>query len=69
MNDKIVKIQFNIWANEEKDATELQQAIFDFIDWFGERGIKVTASKIREAISMWDKNAFVKSKIVEFLNK
>ena len=32
MNDKIVNISFNIWANDESEALELQKQIFDMIE-------------------------------------
>ena len=65
MNDKIVNISFNIWANSEEEAKELRQSIFEFIDWFGQRGIKVSASKLNEAIGRWQSNALVKNSIIK----
>lgn len=65
MNDKIVNISFNVWANSEEEAKELRQSIYDFIDWFGQRGIKVSASKLNEAISRWQSNALVKNSIIK----
>ena len=69
MNDKIVNISFNIWANDASEALELQKQIFDFIDWFGERGIKVSASKLKEALSQWDKNALVRNHVINNFTK
>lgn len=66
MNDKIVNISFNIWANNEDEAKELRKSICDFIDWFGQRGIKVSASKLNDAISKWQDNMLVKNSIVKY---
>lgn len=68
MNDKIVNISFNIWANNEDEAKELRKSICDFIDWFGQRGIKVTANKMTQAINNWQDNAIVKNSIIRYFN-
>ena len=65
MNDKIVNISFNVWANSDEEGARLRKSICDFIDWFGQRGIKVSASKLDEAISNWQKNALVKNSIIK----
>lgn len=66
MDDKIVNISFNIWANSEDEAKELKQSICDFIDWFGERGIKVTASKTLMALGKWHNNPLVRNSIINY---
>lgn len=65
MNDKIVNISFNVWANNEEEGAHLRKSICDFIEWFGQRGIKVSASKLDEAIGNWQKNALVKNSIIK----
>lgn len=65
MNDKVVNISFNVWANNENEAKELRAAICDFIDWFGQRGVKVSASKMTEGISKWQSNFIVKNSIIK----
>ena len=50
MNDKIVNISFNIWANDENEAIELKRMICDFINWHGSQGRKVTASGLMDAM-------------------
>lgn len=65
MNDKIVNISFNVWANSEEEGIRLRNSICDFIEWFGQRGIKVSASKLDEAIGNWQKNALVKNSIIK----
>ena len=64
MNDKVLKIEFNIWGNDESEATELKKAICDFIEWHGQRGIKVSADKLSRAINNWQSNPFVKNSII-----
>ena len=65
MNDKVVNISFNVWANDENEAQELKMAVCNFIDWFGQRGIKVSASKLTEAINNWQNNFIVKNSIIK----
>lgn len=50
MNDKIVNISFNIWANDDNEAAELKKMICDFINWQGNQGRKVTASGLIDAM-------------------
>ena len=69
MNDKIVNISFNVWANSEEEGATLRKSICEFIDWFGQRGIKVSASKLNEAISKWQSNMLVKNSIIKHFNQ
>lgn len=64
MDKEIVKIEFNVWGNTQ-EGEELKKALCDFINIYGQMGIKVTASKMTEAINKWGNNMFVKS----FFNK
>lgn len=64
MNDKIVNISFNVWANDEAEGVALRKSFCDFIDWFGQRGIKVTANKLTEAVNNWQRNLLVKNNII-----
>lgn len=50
MNDKIVNISFNVWANDESEGAELKKMICDFIDWHGSHGRKVTVSGLMDAM-------------------
>lgn len=63
MNNKVVKISFNVWANSEEEGVELQQAICSFIDKQGQEGRKVSASKLTEALNKWANNPFIKQTI------
>lgn len=64
MNDKVVKIEFNIWANNQEEGEALKKAICDFIDWHGQNGIKVSASKLTDALNRWQSNPLVKRSII-----
>ena len=65
MNDKIVKIEFNIWANNDAEGEALKKAICDFIDWHGQRGSKVSANKLTDALNRWQSNILVKNSIIK----
>lgn len=64
MNDKVVTISFNIWANNEEEGKQLTKAICGFVDGIGQMGVKVSASKVTEAINKWQKNPLVKHSII-----
>ena len=64
MNDKVVKIEFNIWANSAEEADELKKEICAFINYHGQQGRKVTASKLVEALRRWQSNPLVKQSII-----
>lgn len=59
MDDKIVKIEFNIWANNEEEGIALKKAICDFIDNQGKQGRKVSAGKLLQAIDKWQHKPFI----------
>ena len=61
---KVFPITINIYAEDEQEAEQARQALGNFIDQLGQMGIPVTGSKIAGGISRWDKNAFVKSQII-----
>ena len=64
MNDQVIKIEFNIWASNEAEVAELKKEICSFIDWHGQQGRKVTASKLTEAIRRWQSNPIVRQSII-----
>ena len=64
MNDKGVKIEFNLWANSEEEAGELKNEIGAFINWHGQQGRKVSASKLTEALRKWQNNPLVRNSII-----
>lgn len=66
MNDKIVKIEFNVWASDESEGEELKKAICGFINLQGAQGRKVSAEKLTSAIRSWDKNPLVRNYITNY---
>ncbi len=67
MNDKVTKIEFNVWANDETEGIEVAKAIGQVIDWYGQRGIKVTANHLKQAIDKWQTNSLVKQGLIGYL--
>ena len=65
MYDKVVKIEFNVWANDEQEGEELKKAICEFINWHGQQGRKVSAPRLTEAIKGWQNNIIVKNSIIK----
>lgn len=61
---KVFPITIKIYAEEEQEAERARQALGGFVDQMGQMGIMVTGNKIADGMSHWDKNAFVKSKII-----
>lgn len=60
------EIKFNIYAESAEEAEEGRRAIVSFIDALAKQGRAVRGRKIAEAVGRWDKNPFIKSKIIEF---
>lgn len=69
MRDKVVHVEFNIYANSESGGEALKKAICDFIAYHGQMGVKVTAEKIAYAINHWQDNFFVKNKVTNYLRQ
>ena len=62
------EIRFNLYAENEQEATEARNAIVGFISTMARQGRAVTGRKIAEAVTRWDRNSFVKNKIIEFFS-
>ena len=60
------EIRFNIYAESIEEAERARIAIINFISEQAKQGRAVTGNKIALAVSQWDKNSFVKSKIIDF---
>ena len=69
MDDKIIKIEFNIWATNEEEVAELRKEICAFIDFHGRLGRKVSARKLTEALRRWQSNPFVRQSIIAHFQK
>ena len=67
---KVFPITVKIYAEDEQEAERARHALGAFVDQMGQIGIMVTGNKIADGMSRWDKNVFVKSRIIEhFKNK
>ena len=62
------EIKFQVYAHSEAEAEDARKAIVSFISQHAQAGRAVTAKKIEEAVSRWDKNPFVKNEIIKFFN-
>lgn len=65
MNDKIVNISFNVWANDESEGAELKKMICEFIDWNGSQGRKVTASGLIDAMTKMRNSSLAMNMIIK----
>ena len=68
MNDKVVKIEFNIFANSELEAEELTRLIKDFINKQCVEGRKIYARKLIDAIKKWQNKTSVINAINNYFN-
>ena len=62
---KVYPITIKIYAEDEHEAAKARHALGGFVDQLGQMGIHVTGNKIADGMSRWDKNAFVRSKIID----
>lgn len=60
------EIKFNIYADSAEEAEAARNAIVGFINDQARQGRAVSGKKIVNAVAMWDKNPFVKSKIIDY---
>ena len=65
---KGLPITFNIYANDEQEVEILRFVLTEFIRTHAEQGRAVSASKVTEALRNWDKNPFIRNKIIDFFN-
>ena len=59
-------ISFNIYAESEKEVEEARIAIIAFIGLHASQCRAVTAKKVAQALSNWDKNPIVKNHIINY---
>ena len=59
-------LQFNIYAESEAEVEECRMAIIAFIGLHASQCRAVTAKKVAQAISNWDKNPIVRSQIINY---
>ena len=59
-------LTFNIYAENEKEIEECRMAIIAFIGLHASQCRAVTAKKVAQAISNWDRNPIVKNQIINY---
>ena len=59
-------LTFNIYAENEQEVEECRMAIIAFIGLHASQCRAVTARKVAQAISNWDKKPFVKYEIIKY---
>lgn len=65
----VYNITIPIYAENEQEAMEGQQALFDFVNRYRERNVAVTGSKIAAALKNLESSPFIKSQVDKFLMK
>lgn len=63
----VYNITIPIYAENEQEAMEAQNALFGFVDGYRKRNVAVTGNKVASALKMIDGNPFAKSQIDNFL--
>ena len=59
-------LSFNIYAENEKEVEECRMALIAFIGQHASQCRAVTAKKVAQALSNWDKNVLVKNHIINY---
>ena len=59
-------ISFNIYAESETEVEEARKAIIAFIGLHASQCRAVTAKKVTQALSSWDKNPLVRNHIINY---
>ena len=65
---KGLPITFNVYANDEQEVETLRFVITEFIRIHAEQGRAVSASRLTDALRNWDKNPFIKNKIIDYFD-
>ena len=63
---KVFPITFEVYAYDAQEVEELRKAIVDFIAFHAQRKVPILAGKAAQGIRSWDKNPFVKNRIIQF---
>lgn len=65
----VYTITVPIYAENEQEAMEAQQALYNFVNRYRERNVAVTGNKVAAALKNLESNPFIKSQIDKFLMK
>jgi len=61
---RALPISFQIYAYDEQEIEECRAAIIAFIGQHRSAGRAVTAHKVAQAISRWDRNSIVRNHVI-----
>ena len=61
------EIKFQIYANSQEEVDNARNALVGFINQNARCGRAVTANKIADAVSKWDENPIIMSRIIKYL--
>lgn len=64
--EKIQRISFNIYADDEQEAERGRQAIVEFINLMGRYGAKVSGNRIAQAMQQLNNSPFIRNQIINF---
>lgn len=64
---EVYNITIPIYAENENEAKEAQNALFNFVARYRERNVAVTGSKVATALNKLESNAFIKAQIDNYL--
>lgn len=65
----VYNITVPIYAENEQEAMEAQQALYNFVNGYRERNVAVTGNKVAAALKNLEGNPFIKSQVDKFLMK
>ena len=66
---KVFPISFEVYAYDEREVEDLRMAIVNFIGAHAQQGRPVLAGKAAQAIKEWDKNPFVKNRVIQYFQE
>ena len=65
---RALPVTFEIYAYDEQEVEEARQAIIGFIEQHRREGRAVTAKKVAQAISQWERKFIVRNEIIKFFS-
>ena len=63
---KVFPVSFEIYAYDETEVEELRKAVVAFIGSHARQGRAVDARRLAQAVASWDRNPFVRNKVIEY---
>ncbi len=62
---RVFPVTFEVYAYDAQEVEELRKAVVDFIAFHARRNLPILAGKAAEGIRAWDKNPFVRNRIIQ----